>query len=128
MSEQRYRDNDLKGKGEPSYTIEDDHKREKARLQKYSGSSERGSQAYEMQPRSNRSSRKDHGAQVRQRSISNVDEQAGPASPFMRRESGEAYTTNADLHRRNTTGNKFADGLKRRFGSLRRKKNSEDAY
>jgi hypothetical protein len=40
----------------------------------------------------------------------------------------DAQATNTDLRRRNTTGNKFAEGLKRRFGSLRRKKNSEDFY
>ncbi|KAH8906110.1 hypothetical protein BR93DRAFT_730242 [Coniochaeta sp. PMI_546] len=125
----RYRDDDLKGKGEPSYTIEHDRKEQKARLRRRAGSlSEGGSQVYEMQPRANGSSRKDHGAHVRQRSISHVDEQAGPASSLMPHESRDAYATDSDLRRRNTTGNKFAEGLKRRFGSLRRKKNPEEAY
>ncbi|KAB5578365.1 hypothetical protein GE09DRAFT_1089402 [Coniochaeta sp. 2T2.1] len=132
----RYRDGDLKGKGEPSYTIERDQKEQKARLRKHTGSFSEGRdgiQVYEMQPTShhgnnsgsNRSSRKDQGANVRQRSVSNVDEQAGPASPLLQRNEGQqAYTTGntTDLRRRNTTGNKFTDGLKRRFGSLRRKK------
>lgn len=128
--DQRYRDGDLKGKGEPSYTIEHERKEQKARLRRRAGSlSEGGSQVYEMQPRTNGSPRKDHGAHVRQRSVSNEAEEAGPASPFMRRhESYDAYATNTDLRRRNTTGNKFAEGLKRRFGSLRRKKNPEDSY
>ncbi|KAB5549963.1 hypothetical protein GE09DRAFT_1174696 [Coniochaeta sp. 2T2.1] len=131
----RYRDGDLKGKGEPSYTIEREQKEQKARLRKHTGSFSEGrdgSQVYEMQPTShsnsggsNRSSRKDQGANVRQRSVNNVDEQAGPASPLMQRNEGQqAYASGntTDLRRRNTTGNKFTDGLKRRFGSLRRKK------
>ncbi|OIW26098.1 hypothetical protein CONLIGDRAFT_684627 [Coniochaeta ligniaria NRRL 30616] len=133
----RYRDDDLKGKGEPSYTIEHDRKEQKARLRRHAGSlSEGGSQVYEMQPHTNSSSRKDHGAHVRQRSVGNDDERDGPASPFVRHEgrhdsrheSRDAYAADTDLRRRNTTGNKFAEGLKRRFGSLRRKKNSEDSY
>jgi hypothetical protein len=70
----------------------------------------------------------DGGARVRHRSVSNADETAGPASPLFRQDSREAYATNADLHRRNTTGNKFAEGLKRRFGSLRKKKVAGEGY
>ncbi|KAJ9161456.1 Protein pal1 [Coniochaeta hoffmannii] len=138
----RYRDEDLKGKGEPSFTIERDRKEEKTRLRRHAGMGEAaaggsgsGSQVYEMQPRANHhrgsSSRKSDGPLVRQRSVSNAagEQHAGPANPLVRRESrDDAYATNTDLRRRNTTGNKFAEGLKRRFGSLRRKKGSDEGY
>jgi len=140
--QQRYRDEDLKGKGEPSFTIERDRKEEKTRLRRHAGMGEAaaggsgsGSQVYEMQPRANHhrgsSSRKSDGPLVRQRSVSNAagEQHAGPANPLVRRESrDDAYATNTDLRRRNTTGNKFAEGLKRRFGSLRRKKGSDEGY
>jgi hypothetical protein len=128
-----YLDDDLKGKGEPSFTVERERKEQKARLRRHAGSSQGGEndgQVYEMQPTTTRSSssRKDHGARVRHSSVSNADERrpiAGPSEPLVRH---DAYTRNTDLHRRNTTGNRFAEGLIRRFGSLRRKKNSEDSY
>ena len=55
---------------------------------------------------------------ARQRSVSNAAEASS---------SGAAYGTSpgspgSDLHRSHSTGKKFGDGLKRRFGSLRRRK------
>lgn len=133
LDNQRYRDGDLKGKGEPSYTIERDRKEHEAKIRRHAGSGMGegdGTQVYEMQPHARSpTALKDHGGRVvRQRSISNADETAGATSPLMRRGSREGYATNNDLRRRNTTGNKLAEGLKRRFGSLRRKKGSEEAY
>lgn len=131
LDNQRYRDGDLKGKGEPSYTIERDRKGQEARLRRHARDRD-GTQVYEMQPQGQHadglSARKDRGGRVRHRSISNAEETAGPSSPLMRHDSREVYATNNDLRRRNTTGNKFAEGLKRRFGSLRKKKGSEESY
>lgn len=103
---QKYHPDDLKGKGEPSYTVEKDIKEHK-RATKNGGPEE-----IEMQ--SNFRSRNTHSkAGKPQRSIS-VAFREGSSS------SGNAYS-NADLQRRNSTGKKLSDGLKRRWGSIRGK-------
>lgn len=68
--------------------------------------------AFEMRPGANRFSRQ---SESRQRSTSQNPEASS---------SGAMYTDNAngDLRRSNTTGKKLSEGLKRRFGSIRRKK------
>lgn len=69
-----------------------------------------GSTAYEMQPQSRPS------ASSRQRSRSNV----GSSSNSKGSDIGYSqYET--DMRRSNTTGNKLGEGLKKRFGTLRRK-------
>ncbi|KLU88579.1 hypothetical protein MAPG_07565 [Magnaporthiopsis poae ATCC 64411] len=133
-----YHPNDLKGKGEPSYTIERDLKQNKALRRKEVGSgiSDRNG-VYEMQPRSSGqgsssdATRKDLGAQVRHRSISSAAASGSrpnmlspPISPD--RGGAGASSTNNDLRRSNTTGRRITEGLKRRFGSFRRKRNSDD--
>ncbi|KAI1879917.1 hypothetical protein JX265_001538 [Neoarthrinium moseri] len=100
-----YQPGDLKGKGEPSYSIERQIKERGA-----SASGENGTAVYEMQPGG--SSRKDGGTVVRQRSYSSS---AGPSSP-----QGAAHDSN--VRRSNTVGKRSGlEGLKRRIGSLRRK-------
>lgn len=43
--------------------------------------------------------------------------------------SSRAYVnSSSDLRRNNTTGKRLSDGLKRRFGSIRRKMASEEVY
>ncbi|POR35498.1 Uncharacterized protein TPAR_04319 [Tolypocladium paradoxum] len=98
-----YHPDDLKGKGEPSFTVERDLKARKhgARL------SEPGPNAYEMQPGVN------GGEPVRQRSASNAAEASS---------TGAAYNGSYGLQRSHSTGKKISEGLRRRWGSLRRKK------
>ncbi|KXH31001.1 hypothetical protein CNYM01_14000 [Colletotrichum nymphaeae SA-01] len=109
----QYHPDDLKGKGEPSYTYERDLK-EKKRMRKASlGNSPA---EYEMRSGINAQSRKDNGAMVRQRSVSNAaDGRPGPS------ELPKGHSNSADVHRHNSTGKHFGDSLKRRFGSIRRK-------
>ncbi|KAK1458523.1 hypothetical protein CCUS01_09389 [Colletotrichum cuscutae] len=109
----QYHPDDLKGKGEPSYTYERDLK-EKRRMRKASlGNSPA---EYEMRSGINAQSRKDNGAMVRQRSVSNAaDGRPGPS------ELPKGHSNSADVHRHNSTGKHFGDSLKRRFGSIRRK-------
>lgn len=97
----------MKGKGEPSFTIERDLKKEKGHRQFLSEAD-----AYEMRPGANRFSRQGGS---HQRSVS----QSGEGSS-----SGAVYTDSPDgsLRRSHTTGKKLSEGLKRRFGSIRRKK------
>ncbi|KAI1136114.1 hypothetical protein F5Y05DRAFT_392984 [Hypoxylon sp. FL0543] len=95
-----YRPEDLKGKGEPWYTIEEDMKRQK-QLQK----ARRRSGEYEMQSTA-RSSGKDGDVLVRERSAS-----LGSAGPS----------------RSSLKGNRLSDGIKRRIGSLRRRRDDDDA-
>ncbi|KAI1392720.1 uncharacterized protein F4822DRAFT_391895 [Hypoxylon trugodes] len=92
----KYHPNDLKGKGEPSYTIEEDQKKQK-RMQ---NQTLHPSGVYEMQPTARTSGRndKDDDVVVRQRSTSLGS--AGTSSP---------------------KGKRLSDGIKRRIGSLRRK-------
>ena len=113
---QKYLPADLKGKGEPSYSIEKALKEHKHNTHRRIMSD--GESGYEMQP------------------------QARPTSTHLRSASGsraELVTSgrttgntmnNAQyersMQRSNTTGKKFGEGLKKRFGSLRRSKNTEE--
>lgn len=99
---QKYLPEDLKGKGEPSYSIEKALKDSK-RNRMGGTLMPDGSTAYEMQaPR--------HRTEVcRQRSRSQVGEES----------SGHDQ---GDIRRSNTTGNRFGEGLKKRLGSMRKHK------
>lgn len=117
-----YQPDDLKGKGEPSYTFEKE-KKEKKLLRQSMGPSIVG---YEMQSGVNAgvsgSGGKNGRQMVRQRSISNAaDGRPGP-STSLSPEPQEAYSNSTDIRRSNTTGKRLSEGIKRRFGSLRRKK------
>ncbi|KAI0837219.1 hypothetical protein F5Y06DRAFT_94446 [Hypoxylon sp. FL0890] len=98
-----YRPEDLKGKGEPWYTMEEDLKRQK-QLRK----ARRRSGEYEMQPRAHAtgSSSKDGHVLVRERSAS-----LGSAGPS----------------RSSPKGKRLSDGIKRRFGSLRHRRDDDEA-
>ncbi|TDZ40296.1 hypothetical protein C8034_v010803 [Colletotrichum sidae] len=107
-----YHPDDLKGKGEPSYTYEKDLK-EKKRMRKASLGN--GPGEFEMHSGVN-GQRKSNGPMVRQRSISNaVDGRPGPS------EEPAGQSNSADVRRHNSTGKRLSEGLKRRFGSIRRK-------
>ncbi|OTA92403.1 hypothetical protein M434DRAFT_31921 [Hypoxylon sp. CO27-5] len=102
-----YRPEDLKGKGEPWFTIEEDLKRQK-QAQKAQKAARRRSGEYEMHSATalatGSSSNKEGHVVVRERSASLGS--AGLSSP---------------------KGKRLSDGIKRRFGSLRRKRDGEDA-
>lgn len=113
-----YHPDDLKGKGEPSYTYERDHK-EKKRLQRRS----EGPAEYEMQSGVNAGvDRKNARPMVRQRSMSNAADGRHAASSSLSPPPMEGYSNSTDIGRSNTTGKRLSDGFKRRFGSLRRRK------
>ncbi|KAL2023633.1 hypothetical protein VTK56DRAFT_1790 [Thermocarpiscus australiensis] len=104
-----YRDEDLKGKGEPSFSIE----QHKPRGTQRAGSL--GETAYyELQP----SAAKGRPTHVRQRSVSYVAQQHADAD--------ESVAGSSGLQRSDATGKSLAQSLKTRLGSLRRKKASED--
>lgn len=74
-----------------------------------------------MQAGTNSSSRetdagKSRGPAVRQRSVSNVGDSSTRAEV-----SSGAFGSGGNLQRSSSTGKKLTDGIKRRFGSLRRK-------
>ncbi|KAI0882205.1 uncharacterized protein GGS22DRAFT_170441 [Annulohypoxylon maeteangense] len=92
----QYHPDDLKGKGEPSYTIEEDRKRQK-RMQR---NSLKPSGDYEMQPAARTSGRSDKDATNVTVHRSASLGSSGPASP---------------------RGKRLSDGIKRRIGSLRRR-------
>jgi hypothetical protein len=90
------------------------------RLRKSSVSTGSPPQEFEMQSGVNGADRKDGGVMARQRSVSN----AGPSSSLS--PTGEnAFSNSTDLKRSNTTGKRISDGLKKRFGSIRRRKGIE---
>ncbi|KAH7313570.1 hypothetical protein B0I35DRAFT_275686 [Stachybotrys elegans] len=107
-----YHPDDLKGKSEPAYTFE-----RKAKEKKYARANE-----YEMQSGVNGDGylgpAPGLGRVGRQRSHSNTDASS----------SANAYSSNSGLQRSNTTGKKLGEGLKRRFGSLRKKKDSPTVH
>jgi hypothetical protein len=110
---QTYHPDDLKGKGEPAYTYD----KEKAKGKGLHPGE------YEMQSGVNGDGIL--GPAARPRSVSNADKATSTAYavPTAGEESG--------LRRSNTTGKKLSDGLKRRFGSLRKKRGStsvEETY
>ncbi|KAK0657577.1 hypothetical protein B0T16DRAFT_402035 [Cercophora newfieldiana] len=114
-----YKDDDLKGKGEPSFTIEKDNKGKQVNRKPVPVSSPAG-QEYEMQVTATGYS-KQNSTHVRQRSLSNTDEAPPPPpkdypSPYV------GDYANGSLQRSNTTGKSLTQLIKRRFGSLRRRK------
>jgi len=110
----KYLPEDLKGKGEPSYSIEKalkDHDQSKIHRRVMSD----GNSGYEMTPQT-------RPGTTRQRSISNG---AGiPRASTI--DTGERSMKYVDfeqgMRRSRSTGHKFGEGLKRRLGSLRRSK------
>ncbi|KAM7206735.1 protein pal1 [Rhypophila sp. PSN 637] len=129
-----YRDEDLKGKGEPSFSIENAQK-EKMRAKEITRKKVGGGDSdvfYEMQPQpQHRSEGKDSTTRYRQRSVSNASPRAEYRSdPFSDgfAEAGPSSSASgaAGLGRSNTTGKSLAQSIKRRFGSLRRRKQTEE--
>jgi len=113
-----YKGDDLKGKGEPSFTIEKDNKGKQVNRKPVPGGS--NGRGYEMQPMTTGQS-KQNSSHVRQRNLSNTDE-APPPPPKDYPSAHTSDYSNENLQRGNTTGNSLTQLIKRRFGSLRRRK------
>ncbi len=114
MCLQQYLPNDYKGKGEPSFTIEKALKDSKAEHRRYKSDGH----SYEMQPPNNRSS----SSHLRSTSADLREPKAsGSALSYSGFEGGSG------MRRSNTTGSRFGEGIKRRFGSLRRSLKASDA-
>lgn len=109
-----YLPEDLKGKGEPSYSLEKaikDHDRSNSASHRRLVSD--GDSAYEMQPTRPRHSR--------QRSVSlSAPRQSNPPERALK-----YVDFDNDIRRSHSSGHKFGEGLKKRFVSLRKSKNSE---
>lgn len=115
----KYLPEDLKGKGEPSYSIEKALKDHESSKHHRVGSDSNGS-AFEMQPNSNKHLRP--GAN-RLRSISGDNVNTGRAGPSNASGNSMRYSDfESDMKRSNSTGARIGEGLKKRFGSLRRSK------
>ena len=118
---QPYTDDDYKGKGEPSFTIEKDAKARQLARKPVAGSA----QEFEMQPPT-ASGRQNDSAHARHRSAGLAEDTPPPPppkdylSPF-----SDSQSPDNNLRRSNTTGKSLAQMLKRGFGSLRRKKPAE---
>lgn len=84
---------------------------------------------YEMQPQSRRHDANGKGG-FRQRSVSNASPRGEYQNdPFSNEFAGPSSGSgSAGLGRSNTTGKSLAQSIKRRFGSLRRRKHEERVY
>ena len=134
-----YHPDDLKGKGEPSYTIERDAREQKMRRRRAGlpdDGDRAGSNVYEMRSTAGghgASGRRRHGpgpkdgyVAVRQRSHS----ESGAAGWRRQAPAPAAESRDADVRRSgaNTKSSKrLSDGLKRRIGSIKRKLQDDDA-
>lgn len=120
---QKYHPDDLKGKGEPSFTYDRDKKDQEARAAGLSRTE------YEMQSSplmgSHRSSRRARASTYGGEASAPVTVAAAPegSSSGVNKPSEQTEVSVASVGRRNST-HKISDGLKRRFGSLRRRKGS----
>jgi hypothetical protein len=111
----KYLPEDYKGKGEPSFSVEKalkDHKLSDHRRVLSDGNS------YEMQPQNRTLASRQRSASG---STADITPNGKPSGNVMKYSDYEG-----EVRRSNTTGRRVGEGLKRRFGSLRRsKKNSE---
>ncbi|KAH6650948.1 hypothetical protein F5144DRAFT_598364 [Chaetomium tenue] len=128
----RYHPDDVKGKGEPSFS------HDQARRAKQPTTNSTGTVSYEMQPTTTTATASSpllprdydhnydygHGkaeegvtiAAVRRRSVSNAGERERPREGL-----GAEAAGSSGVHRSNTGGKNLAQSLKRRLGSLRRR-------
>ncbi|KAG9232642.1 hypothetical protein BJ875DRAFT_466215 [Amylocarpus encephaloides] len=112
----KYHPDDLKGKGEPSFSIEralKDHKKDHRRVLSD------GALAYEMQPQRPRLNL--------QSSVSGQDSTTSIRPANTANNKGMLHADyEADVRRSNTSGRGVGEGLKKRFGSLRRSKKTAE--
>lgn len=135
---QQYHPDDLKGKGEPSYSIEKAMKENNnGKLRKHSSSFSHGAarpMAYEMESRNGRND----GATEPLMASKGGATSSTRRKSFSQGSASGAWGSGADLDtvdpnrlgvpsdgsglgRSSSTSHRFADGIMRRFGSLRRK-------
>ncbi|KAL2199094.1 hypothetical protein P885DRAFT_31553 [Corynascus similis CBS 632.67] len=131
----RYRDDDLKGKGEPSFSQDQARRAKKSAASNAQG----GAVYYEMQPRGHGRHGGGGGVEsshkggvtthVRRRSASTgaAYQQLPPGMVEDDDDWGDAGGSSSAMRRSNTTGKNIAQSLKRRIGSLRKKKVGEEA-
>ncbi|KAK4444080.1 protein pal1 [Podospora aff. communis PSN243] len=118
-----YKDEDLKGKGEPSFTIEKDNKGKQVNRKPLPANG----QEYEMQPTASATGHsKLNGTNVNQRRVSLTDQAPPPPPKDYPGTYGSGHSAGGGLQRSNTTGKSFTQLIKRRFGSLRRRKDNEE--
>lgn len=111
---QKYHPNDLKGKGEPSFTVEKalkDHKHNTHRRIMSDGDS-----GYELQVRSRPIDPRQRSASGSGADVAN----AGTSSSSAAKTAGNYADFESGMRRSNS--HKIGEGLKKRFGSIRRKK------
>jgi len=110
----KYLPEDLKGKGEPSYSIEKglkDHKHEHRRNVSDDNS-------YEMQPQTRPDANRQRSASGTNEHLTGARQSTGNSLTYSQHENA--------MRRSNTTGGRLGEGLKKRFGSLRRSKKVAD--
>jgi hypothetical protein len=110
----KYNPDDFKGKGEPSYSIERALKNHKQNTHRRIMSD--GPSTYEMQPSTRLTT-----SRLRSESGNGAD-LVESAKPIERGNPMKYAEFESDMRRRNPTGRKVGEGLKKRFGSLRRSK------
>ncbi|RYO80325.1 hypothetical protein DL766_001653 [Monosporascus sp. MC13-8B] len=110
-----YHPDDLKGKGEPSFTIEREAKEQKRR-RKQAGYKANGA-VYEMQPTRHSRGHENGSVRVRERS-------GNLAGPSGSQSSPGGNSKDADVRPGSNTGKRLSDGIKRRIDSIRRKYDS----
>ncbi|ROT39982.1 hypothetical protein SODALDRAFT_323270 [Sodiomyces alkalinus F11] len=121
----QYHPDDLKGKGEPSFTIERVLKEKIRQAHRAGGMG--GANDFEMQSGVNHYYVKG-GASTRQRSVSNTDDgRPGPSGPdvYSLSPPDGGFSNSTKIRRRNTTGRRIGEGIKRRLGHLRPKKDAD---
>lgn len=110
----------MKGKGEPTFS-EDQRRDRKVRGKQAAAGGHGAAVYYEMQPTLFPTGQKEDGAHVRQRSVSSA------ADPFLDDADDYGMPGSSGVQRSNTAGKSLSQSLKRRFGSLRKKRGSEEA-
>lgn len=122
----RYHPDDLKGKGEPSYTIEKDLKEKKCQKHQRNyalGGGLGAADDFELQPGIIRHPYLRGHATTRQRSVSDTLGASPPRPDKLL--PPDDVSNDCDISRRNTTGKHFGEGIRRRLGHLRSKKETE---
>ncbi|KAK4157752.1 protein pal1 [Chaetomidium leptoderma] len=125
----RYRDDDLKGKGEPFFSHDQNARGKQQATTSHNGTT---SVSYEMQPtttssRDYSSSNKRAQGVVVTHTRRHHHRSASNGGADMEEEGEGVPSSSSGLQRSHTTGKSLTQSLKRRFGSLRKKRPSEAA-
>ena len=119
---QPYLQDNWKVKSEASLAVErEDRDRKGKRVLRKPVFGSSSAIAIEMQPPCSTGRKTDSDTYVRHQSVSNFD-QPPPPPPKDSPDDFISYPIHGNIHRRNTTGRSLAESIRRRFGSLRRRK------